>query len=124
MTVIEKIASLELEASEFGFQWEKAEQIIEQIHSECLEVMEQLRAKEKDKNLLQEEIGDLMHATFSLCCFCNLDPQETLENSVDKFARRLEAVKKIATENHLLTLEGKNFNELMAIWKQAKHRVG
>lgn len=76
MNILEKIVNLENEASEFGFAWEKAEQIIEQIQSECIEVSEHLKTENRTE--LQEEMGDLMHAVFSLCVFCKFDPHETL----------------------------------------------
>src|SRR3990167_8980047 len=96
MNIIEKLTHLEKEAEGFGFKWENTHQIMDQIKSECVEIDEHLDAiKNDNKSKLQEEIGDLMHAIFSLCVFCQFDPQVTLENSVNKFERRLNAVKKI-----------------------------
>lgn len=122
MNILEKIVNLENEASEFGFAWEKAEQIIEQIQSECIEVSEHLKTENRTE--LQEEMGDLMHAVFSLCVFCKFDPHETLEQTVGKFERRLREVKRISHKENLENLHGKSFDELMAIWRQAKKRVG
>ena len=123
MDLLKKIISLENEAAEFGFQWETTTQIMEQIQSECAEVTEHLQAENCDKSLLQEEIGDLLHAAFSLCVFCQLDPQETLQQSLEKFERRLQAVKIIAKEKQLTHLKGLSFDELMTIWGQAKKRA-
>ena len=78
--LLEKIVALENEASAFGFQWETTDQIIAQIQSECVEINEHLtHGKGKANPIeLQEEIGDLLHAVFSLCVFCKFSPQETL----------------------------------------------
>lgn len=124
MNVLEKLTALENEAAEFGFAWEKPEQIMEQIHSECAEVGEHLRATGDKSLALQEEIGDLLHAVFSLCVFCHFDAGETLQLAVAKFERRLQAVKDIAQEMQLSHLKEHAFSELMAIWQQAKNRVG
>jgi uncharacterized protein YabN with tetrapyrrole methylase and pyrophosphatase domain len=125
MDLLKKIVALENEAAEFGFQWQTADQIIEQIQSECLEVDEHLRAETSESRLaLQEEIGDLLHAVFSLCVFCKLDPKDTLQQTLEKFERRLQAVKTIAHEMKLANLREQSFHELMAIWQQAKRRVG
>ncbi|HAU0262600.1 TPA: nucleoside triphosphate hydrolase [Legionella pneumophila] len=125
MNLLEKIAALENEAAEFGFQWETTDQIMAQIQSECIEVDEHLKAGiNNNSSALQEEIGDLLHAVFSLCVFCKLDPKDTLQQTVEKFERRLRAVKMIAHEKKLINLEGQNFDDLMSIWKQAKSRVG
>ncbi|MBA2710552.1 MAG: nucleoside triphosphate hydrolase [Tatlockia sp.] len=122
MNLVEKIVALEKEAAEFGFEWETAGQIMDQIQSECMEVSEHLVTD--NRNDLQEEIGDLMHAVFSLCVFCKLDPMETLQLTTQKFERRLREVIKITKENKLENVKGQSFEELMVIWKQAKKRVG
>lgn len=126
MMLLDKVVKLENNAADFGFQWETAAQIMEQIHSECAEIQEHLDVgitlnNERD---LQEEIGDLLHAVLSLCVFCKFNPRETLESTLLKFERRLTAVKAIALEQGLVTLNGKPFDDLMAIWKEAKLRVG
>ena len=125
MSILEKLTHLEKEAENFGFKWENTHQIMAQIKSECDEIDEHLSHVTDDNKLkLQEEIGDLMHAVFSLCIFCEFDSKETLIKSVDKFDRRLNAVKAIAQENGITTLNGYAFDELMKFWDQAKKRVG
>lgn len=126
MDLLDKIVTLEEEASEFGFRWESTEQIMAQIQSECEEIQEHLRIGISKANHaeLQEEIGDLIHAIFSLCVFCRLSPRVTLGQTLTKFERRLRAVKLISEENGLSTLEGQSFDELMCIWAKAKELVG
>ena len=125
MDLLDKIVVLEDDASMFGFRWETTGQIMAQIQSECSEINEHLDhgimlANEAE---LQEEIGDLLHAVFSLCVFCNLSPRETLKQTLTKFERRLNAVKEITQEQGLNNLNGLPFDELMAIWNKAKVRA-
>lgn len=123
--MLKKLAELELDADHFGFQWENPHQIMAQIQSECLEINEHLsQVTDENRLKLQEEIGDLLHAAFSLCLFCKFDPEDTLKNSIDKFERRLNAVKSITEENGIATLNGYAFDELMRFWDAAKKRVG
>lgn len=126
MGVLETISSLEHEADAFGFRWENTSQIMAQIQSECLEIEEHLHnlSTAPNKALLQEEIGDLLHAVFSLCVFCQLDPKETLEKTLIKFERRLNAVKNLSAIRGLKNLNGLSFEELMKIWDEAKEQVG
>jgi uncharacterized protein YabN with tetrapyrrole methylase and pyrophosphatase domain len=126
MDLLDKVVQLENEAADFGFKWENTDQIMAQIQSECLEIDEHLNQQSSQANQekLQEEIGDLLHAVFSLCVFCQLSPSDTLAQTVEKFERRLSAVKKIAQEQGLAELNGYPFDALMAIWDQAKVRVG
>lgn len=118
MTIIEKLLSLEQEATAFGFNWENENQIMQQILSECEEI--QVHLKDQNKIKLQEEIGDLMHAVFSLCIFCQLDPAQTLTNSANKFEDRFNKVKQITNAKGLSSLRGLPFSELMEIWDLAK----
>lgn len=122
MDILTKLTHLENEASDFGFKWETAEQIMSQIRSELAEI--EIHLKDQDKNKLQEEIGDLLHAAFSLCVFCQFDAKETLQNSVNKFDRRFQETKKIAQNEGLKNLNGQSFKKLMEIWDKAKKSVG
>lgn len=118
MTIIKKLVELEQQASDFGFKWETPQQIKQQILSEIAEI--DVHLHDKDRSKLQEELGDLLHAVFSLTVFCGFDAEKTLAMSVDKFERRFLAVKQIAALQGLTTLNGLSFDELMAIWDKAK----
>lgn len=121
MAILDKLITLEEDASNFGFRWDNTDQLIDQIKSECDEINVHLQHREQSKDgELQEEIGDLLHAVFSLCVFCQFDPQDTLEKSVNKFERRFNTVKKLAYEQGLVNLKGKSFQELMVFWDEAK----
>ena len=123
MDLLDKVVVLEDEASQFGFRWETTSQIMHQIQSECVEVEEHLYEGANTADL-QMEIGDLLHAVFSLCVFCKFNPRDTLNQSLIKFERRLNAVKAIAAEKGLDCLDGHSFEDLMTIWDTAKTRVG
>lgn len=123
MNILKKLISLEKEASTFGFKWENPEQIMTQIRSELTEIEAHLKNPD-DREKLQEEIGDLLHAAFSLCVFCEFDPDEILENSVNKFKRRFKKTKKLAKKEGLENLNGQSFDKLMDLWDKAKKEVG
>lgn len=122
MDLLEKVVVLESDADMFGFRWENTAQIMAQIESECLEIREHLDGEPTANNRaeLQEEIGDLLHAVFSLIVFCKLSPKQTLEQTLNKFESRLNNVKQLAKERGLDTLNGFSFDELMLLWDQAK----
>jgi uncharacterized protein YabN with tetrapyrrole methylase and pyrophosphatase domain len=122
MAIFDEIEQLEQEAAAFGLQWETTEQILAQIRSECLEIEEHLHSLSQ-REALQDEIGDLLHAVFSLCVFSKLSPELTLKKSLGKFEHRLNAMKDIAKEQGLPHLRGKSFDELMQYWEQAKART-
>lgn len=119
MDPLQKVLLLERQADDFGFRWENTQQIMAQIESESHEIREHLDDPVA-REALQEEIGDLLHAVFSLCVYCQFDPKETLEKTLIKFEQRLTAVKKIANAQGLSTLQGYSFEELMQFWDKAK----
>lgn len=118
MDILNKLTALEKNASAFGFKWENPQQILAQVRSEISEI--EIHLQDHDANKLQEEIGDLLHAVFSLCVFCQFDPQDTLTNSINKFKQRFNKVQELAYSQGLSTLNGKSFEELMLIWDSAK----
>ncbi|MFC3908054.1 MazG nucleotide pyrophosphohydrolase domain-containing protein [Legionella dresdenensis] len=126
MNLLDKVVKLENEAAAFGFCWENAEQIMAQIQSEFFEIKEHIDQPipQINQEELQAEIGDLLHAVFSLCVFCKFSPSETLSQTLNKFERRLNAVKAIAQEQGYTDLNGHPFEKLMVVWDQAKTRVG
>lgn len=122
MNTFEKLTLLENEASNFGFKWETAEQILTQIRNEIAEIHVHLTDQNKLK--LQEEIGDLLHAAFSLCVFCQFNPEETLKNSISKFENRFRAIQQLSREEGLTSLQGQSFEKLMVLWDKAKQLAG
>lgn len=126
MELLDKVVYLERSASEFGFRWDTSDQIMNKIQSECEEIKEHLHhgLSQDNRTELQDEIGDLLHAVFSLCVFSGFSPRMTLGQSLTKFERRLRAVKLVAEERGFENLDGKSFDELMHIWTQAKELVG
>lgn len=123
MNIFKKLVAIENEGIEFGFEWSDPFQVLDQIKSECTEIEENLNDPAK-KEALKEEIGDLIHAACSLCVFCQFDPEETLSIALQKMEKRLKEVKRLAREKGYTHLKGKSFEDLMALWKEAKSRVG
>lgn len=119
MNIFQKITAIEKQADDFGFMWSDTAQIFEQIQSECEEIKENLDQL-GDRHHLQEEMGDLIHAVFSLCLFMKFDPEETCLKSIDKFEKRFEKLKRLAHATGFETLKGQPADVLMHFWTQAK----
>lgn len=118
-SLIEWMTRLEKEAEDFGFAWPDVDSIIAQLQDECREIQEAVQAGESSARI-QEEIGDLLHAAFSLCVFMKFSPEETLEKTTTKFAERFYRVKEIAQAEGYEDLKGQSFEVLMQFWRRAK----
>lgn len=116
--LLQQVEKQEIIAKEFGFYWENLSQLMEQIHNECIEIQEAW--DRKDRKHLQEEVGDLIQAAISLAVFCQLDPQETVKKSIEKFQRRYDAVVHLAQSEGHEHLHKQSFATLMSYWERAK----
>ena len=122
MNIFKKLTAIEKQADDFGFMWSNTAQIFEQIQSECEEIKNDL-AQLGDRHHLQEEMGDLIHAVFSLCLFMKFDAEETCLKSIEKFERRFAELKRLAHAAGFETLKGQPADVLMHFWMQAKEKV-
>lgn len=121
MNLLAKITETEKKADAFGFKWENTDQIFDQITSECKEIKEELRLNDRQK--LQDELGDLIHATLSLCVFCGFSLEETIEKNLNKFDGRLTEVMRNAQAAGYETLNGQPIEILMKFWNEAKKKL-
>lgn len=117
-SLLKKVEEQEIAAKKFGFYWDKIEQLIDQIKSECAEVCE--AAEKGDRRHLQEELGDLIQATVSLTIFCEFDPQETLLKSIEKFQKRYDILVNLAQKDGHANLKEQPFEVLLDYWIRAK----
>ena len=114
----EQVILQEKEAFDFGFYWETLEQLVAQVQSEADEIKEAFESA--DAHHLQEEVGDLIHASIGLSIFCGCDPKETIALSIQKFEKRLLCLKRLAHQDGYKTLEGQPLDVLMDYWKKSK----
>lgn len=119
MELFKKLTQLETQAKEYGFYWPNSKTIIKQISSEVIEIEELLDNKECSAEHLQEEIGDLLHAAFSLCLYYNYDPKITLKKSLEKFEKRFNKLKELALNDGFKDLHSKP-TESTQYWEEAK----
>lgn len=119
MSEAKKMIALEKDARDFGFDWPNQEMIIEQMIDECREIQEDIAAKQS-REKIQEEIGDLLLATVSLCAFLGFDLEDTYAKSNIKFEKRMSALKALSKESGLSSLHGHPIDFTMKLWNQAK----
>lgn len=121
MSLLEKVTEAEKKADDFGFRWENTDQIFDQIQSECNEIKEELHIQNQEK--LQDELGDLIHATLSLCVYCGFSLEETIGKNLAKFNTRLDNVIGNAKKEGYHTLQGQPTEILMKFWNKSKETI-
>jgi tetrapyrrole methylase family protein/MazG family protein len=111
-------------AAEVGFDWNDIDPIVKKIEeelNESKEVLAESRNIEKDakKELLEEEIGDLLFAVVNLARFKKINPEIALFKTVLKFKKRFQYIE-TAVKSGKSDFENYTLNELDIFWEEAK----
>ena len=114
-----KLFSIENEAINIGFKWPNADMILDQVKEEAEEVRDAIDNKESNLRIA-EEVGDLLHIVISLTRFLDLDVDKLLDNSTQKFSKRLNALKIVMQKYNIDNLENHDIKFLLKCWNEAK----
>jgi tetrapyrrole methylase family protein/MazG family protein len=106
--------------SRVGFDWENPEGVVDKIKEEIQEVSE--AAQEKDKDRMEDEIGDLFFSVVNLARMLDIDPEAALRRTNKKFATRFYEIEKVAKDQSV-RLPDMPMAEKEAIWQGAKTKI-
>lgn len=116
---------LGVRAAEAGFDWAKAEDLLDKIEEEVRELRQELRHEPGESraasgsNALEEETGDLLFAAANLARFLHFDPESGLRRANQKFARRFRALE-VEVEKRGKQIKDCSAEELDQLWNQVK----
>ncbi len=100
-----------------GFDWEKTEDVLAKVDEELAEFNEACRCK--DSAAIEEELGDLLFAMVNVARWCDVDPENALARTVNKFVKRFHHIEKRVRESGK-TLEEASLQEMDGYWEEAK----
>ncbi len=104
-------------AAGVGFDWKKAEDVLEKLHEELEEVSREIDGSDPER--LADEIGDLLFATASLARMFSINPELALKGALKKFSGRFDKLEQAVADNGAgfsdYTLE-----QLEEIWQRVK----
>lgn len=101
-----------------GFEWTNEESLYDCVMSEIEEFKE--AEIEKDKNHMEEEMGDILFAIVNLARWNKIDAEQALLKANKKFEKRFRKMEDFATK----PLNDYSFEEFDNLWKQAKKSLG
>ncbi|MGO8732609.1 MAG: nucleoside triphosphate pyrophosphohydrolase [Terriglobia bacterium] len=111
---------LGLRASEIGFDWKKAEDVLEKIEEEIQELRHELNREAGERPFrLEEEVGDLLLAAANLARFLRSDPESCLRRANQKFKRRFQALEKEMARRGR-NLRECSLEEMESVWSELK----
>lgn len=107
-------------AAKAHFDWGNVAQTLEKVREELDELEEAIA--QGDPEHIMEEYGDLLFASINTARFTGVDPEDALNAATEKFIRRFQQVEQLSQERGQ-GLDTCSVDELVALWKAAKHRL-
>ncbi|MEN3185103.1 MAG: nucleoside triphosphate pyrophosphohydrolase [Atribacterota bacterium] len=100
-----------------GFDWKDATEVERKVEEEWREFLEAWNHQNRTR--MEEEWGDLVFALVNLARHLEIQPEDALRKSCDRFVRRFEFVEK-RVKDQGKALENVTLEEMDALWEEAK----
>jgi XTP/dITP diphosphohydrolase len=112
-----KASRMQEKAASIGFDWEHPEQVWDKVREEISEFQQEMDRMDEDK--MEAEFGDLFFSLINAARLYNINPENALERTNQKFIKRFNYL-----EDKTLR-QGKNLHqmtlaEMDKIWEEAK----
>lgn len=104
-------------AAAVGFEWDNVEGVWDKFQEELAEFRHALQAETKAEQ--QAELGDLLFTVVNLARWYDLDPEEALQGTNQRFIQRFSQVEAAVDR----PLSSYSLEELEAFWQTAKARL-
>jgi MazG family protein len=113
---------LGMRAAEVGFDWEKAEDVLQKVEEEIRELRAELNREAGNKSSrVEEEVGDLLFAAANLARLLRSDAETCLRRANQKFKRRFKALEEEVARRGR-NLRECSLAEMESVWNELKSR--
>src|SRR6266478_4198992 len=107
-------------AARVNFDWTEARDAMAKVEEELDEAKEAIQSQQKEMS--EDEIGDLLFAVVNLARKCNIDAESALQSATDKFVARFNQLEdKLKSRGK--KLGDVNLEEMDAIWDEIKRNA-
>ncbi|MFW5916330.1 MAG: nucleoside triphosphate pyrophosphohydrolase [Bacteroidota bacterium] len=100
-----------------GFDWDQKEQIWDKVKEELNELQKEVNKQQKEE--IESEFGDLLFSIINAARLYDIDPENALEKTNQKFIRRFKYLEE-NTINKGKSLKDMSLEEMDVIWEKAK----
>jgi len=104
-------------AAHHGFDWPNVEPVYDKVLEELDEVKEAWESG--DQEHIEEEVGDLLLVAVNLARHMNVDPEQALKKSTQKFTKRFEYIEEKVLQSGR-EVKQCELSELDNLWNEAK----
>ena len=94
LPALTRAEKLQKRASRAGFDWPDVTGVLDKVREEARELAD--AAQSGDKDLAEDELGDMLFTIVNLARHLKLDPEAAVRRANDKFASRFRAAEKAA----------------------------
>ena len=108
---------IQSKAKKAGFDWDDMSGALTALESEIKELREAIDSK--DQKSIEDEMGDVLFSCVNVSRFINVDSEEALTKSNEKFISRYVLVEKLAEEKGI-NMKETPIDELDKLWDEAK----
>ncbi|HED15216.1 MAG TPA: nucleoside triphosphate pyrophosphohydrolase [Gammaproteobacteria bacterium] len=108
---------LQRRAARVGFDWPDTKGVYEKIQEELGEC--QQAVEKKDKEHIEEELGDLLFSCVNLARHCDVDSETALRKASRKFESRFEYIESELRKKGE-QVQGQTVEKLDGLWREAK----
>jgi tetrapyrrole methylase family protein/MazG family protein len=117
MPALARAQSISRRAAHLGFEWPEIDRVWDKVEEEIRELKE--AAVSGDKIRTGEELGDLLFTMVNIGRFLDVESEEVLAQTVDRFTRRFHHIEaKLKQANK--PFEQSSLDELDEFWEEAK----
>lgn len=117
LPALTKSYKIQSKARNVGFDWENVSGALEKIDEEKNELIEAF--EKDDKDMITDEIGDLLFSVVNISRFSGVNPEEALNSTSQKFIKRFSYVETEAAKMQI-PLKEMSFDEMNSLWEDAK----
>lgn len=104
-------------AAKIGFDWDNVGGAVDKLYEEIDELK---TAMEQGKRFdIEDEFGDILFSCVNIARFIDVDSEEALTASTDKFMSRFSLVEQMASEQGI-DMKSSSIEELDRLWDKAK----
>lgn len=119
-TLLEDVLRMQRDAAALGFDWPDAWGPLAKIEEETAEIRSAM--ERNDLEAAKSELGDLLFSALNLARFLACSPAVALDETAQRFAQRLRAVRDAAAADGR-ALDACTLDELDAYWEHVKKQA-
>ncbi|UCE08598.1 MAG: nucleoside triphosphate pyrophosphohydrolase, partial [bacterium] len=110
---------IQAKAATVGFDWENVYQVWEKVEEEVNELKQAINHQPQEE--IEMEFGDLLFVMVNLARFINVNPEDALRKSIQKFSTRFRQMEQEVIRSNK-SLDSMKLEEMDEIWEDIKSR--